>query len=338
MEIEINNLNFGNSIQLSNQLKMIETKSECIFNFEKADKFSPFGMLFCSSVIRNFRLEHRDIKCSLKYPSTSANISYAGFMGFFKSISTKITLGNLPGEARGSVNYIPVKIIDFTKIIEDSVNQREHVSQVIHNEAEKLAKILSRDNEKLCEYLTYIIRETLRNAQEHSRSKSVWICAQYWPTYQKAEIAILDEGQGIKNSLLKNKDYKTVITDDKTALIWALKPGVSETFKSKFSDYDIWANTGYGLYAASELCTKLGGTFSIVSGNVALVKDMFNKKVYDTCFNGTAIRMTINTSKIDNFKNNITEIIRKGEGEASKIKRAIKKASYSSKGLIDYLN
>ena len=41
---------------------------------------------------------------------------------------------------------------------------------------------------------------------------------QYWPTYELAEIAILDEGIGIYNSLVQNAAHKEYITNNQEAL------------------------------------------------------------------------------------------------------------------------
>lgn len=109
----------------------------------------------------------------------------------------------------------------------------------------------------------------LRNSVEHSTKNCVWICTQYWPSISLTEIAILDNGIGIRKSLTTNIHYKKEINDDETALKMSLLPSITESFGIK-QDNSIWSNSGFGLYIASHLCQKLNGPFLIASGNKAL--------------------------------------------------------------------
>lgn len=51
----------------------------------------------------------------------------------------------------------------------------------------------------------------------------MWVCGQYWPSFELAEIAIADEGIGIYNSITQNHAHEEYITDNEKALQWALK-------------------------------------------------------------------------------------------------------------------
>ena len=66
--------------------------------------------------------------------------------------------------------------------------------------------------------MTYLIREILRNIPEHAEESSAWICGQYWND-QTAEIAIVDEGIGIKKSLQRNSIHRAYATDDESVTI-----------------------------------------------------------------------------------------------------------------------
>lgn len=257
-------------------------------------------------------------------------------MGLFKYLSPKSDIGKLPGEAKGSINYIPITPIVFNELRDDNYTV---VGDLIEKESGRLAKVISRENIELHKLLTYLIREILRNTYEHAEADRSWICGQYWPSYDKAEIGIIDEGIGIFESLTQNLAHKKYITDNKTALQWALKAGISESFRPSKKDGgdDRWANSGYGLYMASEICKYLHGSFLLMSyGNYIMVKD--NKTdIGETLFEGTAIRMVIPTDNIKNAKDIIGHIANKGESESKKIKNAFKKASVPSRGLMDEL-
>ena len=214
------------------------------------------------------------------------------------------------------------------------------MGNLIEEESGRLAKVISRDNTELHKLLTYLIREILRNTHEHAKTDTSWICGQYWPSYDKAEIGIVDEGIGIFESLTLNEAHKKYITDNKCALQWALKAGISESFRPSKKDggKDEWANSGYGLYMASEICKYLHGSFLLISyGNYILIDDG-NTEIGETSFEGTAIRMEIPTNNINSAKDIISHIANKGESESKKIKNAFKTASVPSRGLIDELN
>ena len=61
---------------------------------------------------------------------------------------------------------------------------------------------------------------------------------------------------------------------------------------------------------------------------------MFNKKTF---INGTAICMRFKTESVNDFSKIRSEIIAEGQPEASKVNHTIRKASYSSGGLIELL-
>lgn len=263
-------------------------------------------------------------------------------MGFFKYISPQLEIGKFPGESKGSDNYIPITAIKFNELKEDNYKKGNYavMGDLIEKESGRLAKVISRDNTELHKLLTYLIREILRNTHEHAKTDTSWICGQYWPSYDKAEIGIVDEGIGVFGSLTLNEAHKKYITDNKSALQWALKAGISESFRPSKKDggNGEWANSGYGLYMASEICKYLHGSFLLMSyGNYILIEDG-KTEIGETSFEGTAIRMFIPTNNINNAKDIISHIANKGESESKKIKNAFKTASVPSRGLMDKLN
>lgn len=100
----------------------------------------------------------------------------------------------------------------------------------IEKESAKLARVLSRNNQQAQALLTYLIREILRNIPEHADCETAWICGQYWSD-NTAEIAIVDEGIGIKNSLQKNSTHRQYIETDEDALQFAVRAGISQAFQ-----------------------------------------------------------------------------------------------------------
>ena len=161
-------------------------------------------------------------------------------------------------------------------------------------------------------------------------------CAQYWPTMDRVEVAILDHGRGIRSSLSQNPYVEC--SSDKEAINHALMPGVSGTaFKgSKLNRKDIWSNSGYGLYMTSRIC-RLGGVFFIGSHSSALrlsSEKKMNKKDYlPFGFEGTALRLTIRPSEAANLQSRLKHFSEEGARVAAQIRGTILKASTASQML-----
>ena len=233
-----------------------------IFDFSKMTNFDPLPMLLAGSIIRRYRKKHPDVSFQIAGCGTSGT-GYAGTMGFFKYISPSIEFGKGPGEATGSSNYIPITTIAVEELREDAYSNGNYLSvgDLLEIKAGHLAKIVDRGNLELHKLLTYLIREILRNTPEHAKSNKIWVCGQYWPSFELAEIAIMDEGIGIYNSITQNIAHKEYIRTNAAALRWSLKAGISESFRpsSKQKSNDEWANSGFGLYMVSQICKELNG-------------------------------------------------------------------------------
>lgn len=313
--------------------------NEVVFDFSQMSNFDPLPMLIMGTTIRNYRRQFPYKRFSIDGVNGK---SYAGTMGFFKYISESLGIGKMPGEAHGSNNYIPITPVKIDELQQSEIAQGNYmvVGELIEKEAGRLARIVDRGNAELHKLLTYLIREILRNTPEHAATDTMWVCGQYWPSYELAEIAIADEGIGIYNSITQNHSHKEYITDNKKAIQWALKAGISEAFRPsmKQRDRDEWANSGFGLYMVSEICKHLNGSFCIISYGDYMLIDNHGAKFGETNFRGTAIRIKVPTQKISSAQNIISQIATQGEVEAKTIRNAFKNASMPSKGLMSELN
>ena len=140
-----------------------------------------------------------------------------------------------------------------------------HHGEIIEGEARRIAYMLTRsDDGAITETLTYAVREIMRNVVEHGQASHIWYAAQYWPTKNKVEVSILDEGVGLLPSLSRNP--RLHVDSNQKAIILALQPGVSGIPKEKRRRSDGgWVNSGYGLFMTSSLC-QAGGDFTICNG------------------------------------------------------------------------
>ncbi len=339
MNYYVPEMNLNNALSFSEKLNLCVPEDEMVFDFSRMSNFDPLPMMMMGAIIREYRKRYPSIIFRVAGTDTKG---YAGNMGFFKYISTSLGMGKMPGEAKGSANYIPITKISVEELRLNEKNRGKLVSigDLIERESGRLSSIVDRGNEELHKLLTYLIREILRNTPEHAKTDEMWICGQYWPTYELAEIAIIDEGIGVFESLKNNRSHKEYIKDNSNALRWALKAGISESFKPsmKQKSDDEWANSGFGLYMVNEICKLLHGSFCIISYDNYMLIDNHGIKEGTTSFKGTAIRMRVPSTKIRDAKAIISEIAMNGEREAKTIRNAFKKASTPSKGLMESIN
>jgi len=320
-------LTFQHGRKFCKFLDQVEETDRYTFDFHSLSTVEPFGMLLVGAKIRQFMnrfptAEYFDI--NFKHHTYAAN------MGFFKSIYQEY--GKDPGELPGNSNYIPITKIDISKLHKESRSKREHVVDTVERESALLAHVLAKKNRQLQEILTYAIREILRNTVEHSESDYIWFAGQYWPTKDRVEIAILDEGIGIKKSLKSNPRLK--IKSDEDALFLAVEPGITRKRPTRFDQDDPYANTGFGLFLTSRICQS-GGDFVLCSGSKILALTRRKNYLSDTSFNGTAIRMRLIVTKQTKLTEVLPGLIKEGERIAKKNrKRAILSASKVSSLLL----
>ena len=334
MRIYVPNMELVGTLRFARDIFEKVPNDEVVFDFSQMHNFDPLPMLIMGATMRNYRIQYPEIPFSI---DGYEGKSYAGTMGFFKYVSDSLGIGKMPGEANGSTNYIPITPIRVDELQQNETSHGNYmvVGDLIEKEAGRLARVVDRGNNELHKLLTYLIREILRNTPEHANTNTMWVCGQYWPSYELAEIAIADEGIGIYNSITRNHAHKEYITDNEKALPWALK-AFQPSMKQKSRDE--WANSGFGLYMVNEICKHLNGSFCIISyGNYMLI-DNHGITCGETNFRGTAIRMRVPTKKISSAQTIISQIAAQGELEAKTIRNAFKNASMPSKGLMSELN
>jgi len=122
------------------------------------------------------------------------------------------------------------------------------------------------------EYLSYIISELLYNATEHGRHAAVVDKCQVlvpsvfqfglYPQLNRLSFLFSDLGIGIKAHL--EQSYPPFPTHQE-AIIYALRPNVSGTFRQQSQPYSMSDNAGMGLTYSSLMLKRLKGDMYIVS-------------------------------------------------------------------------
>ncbi|SDX51056.1 ATP-binding protein [Thiocapsa roseopersicina] len=290
---------------------------QLIIDFSSMGRIEPFTMVYVAKIIREFNRSNpltKVMRCGFE------NKQYAANMAFFRAFGLKH--GREPNCTDGNDRFVPFTIIRVRTIVDEASHEWKAEQDIIENRSEKLARILAQQGTSdLVDALTFSIREIMRNVFEHSRSKSIEYCAQYWPTYHKVEIAISDNGIGLTESLKHNPYIQ--VTCDADAIQQALMPAVSsKNYQGAIIDRnDPWHNSGFGLYMINRLC-RLGGSFIICSGDHGIKLDDSGKEhinLNHRC-NGTVVRMVLNTSRIESLSKMLMQFREDGYEIAKKIK------------------
>jgi hypothetical protein len=116
---------------------------------------------------------------------------------------------------------------------------------------------------------------------------------------------LIDEGKGVWGSLRTNRRYK--LLSDAEANKLALQPGASRMLGIRQDPYDIWQNSGYGLFMASALC-GIGGYFILGSGQDTTLVNAEQQTNYYSDIKGTAICMNIRTDLIGNLQTQLDHL------------------------------
>lgn len=304
------------------------------FDFGRVKNCDPFPMLMVSNAIRHKREEYQ----KHQFTASNCNNDYAKHMKFYNACG--LNLGDSVETSRGNSNYSCITKLSIDDLYSESQENLDYIQETLEKKAKAMALVLSRDNKEFQKWMTFVIRELLRNIPEHSKSKTIWYCAQYWPSFDLVELAILDEGIGISNSLKDSYEFHSLYKNDYEALQLALEPGVSGTFSSlrKSIGTGEWKNSGYGLYMVSQMCAELGASFIIASGDSAIrmtkKNGIITNKRYDTFIEGTAIQIRIRPSKNCNYDQIRSDIVKRGEKIAKNKDYTIHSASKSSRGFI----
>lgn len=294
---------FEETIKFVNSFSLIWGKRNYIFDFKNTTIVDTFSLLYVSHKLEVFK---RNNPTSKFHARNFKHLTYPAHMGFFKSFG--LQFGKEPGEASGSRTYSPIKIYEIKEIKQSARDASLHHGELLEEFAEDISNILTqKKSQTITDILKYSIREIMRNIVEHSESEHFSFCAQYIPSIGKVYFAVLDKGVGLKKSLSNNP--KLVIENDKEAIEWSLKPGVSGKVYPglKNKPKGVWANSGYGLYMTRNICKQGSGSFFICSGNSGLLINTQGETEMTIEMEGTAVYLGIDIHKISDLKKMLIE-------------------------------
>ena len=309
-----------NAIAFSRQIFLYGQEEEYIYDFGEMQHCHPFGLLLVANAIRsNIHRYPNACHTPINTQNTQGG-QFAASFGFYTSMGFNI--GERKEESEVGDGYIPIKLISRAEL-DSRYSNKNLLNDKIVCHAEGLADMLVHDKSKeVRSALQYCFREIIRNTFEHGKTNNIWVCGQYWPTREEAEIALLDEGIGIFKSLKSNPTI--TVNTDREANQLALQPGLSRTLGQKQDQYDMWQNSGYGLYVASTLCAMSGGYFLLDSGDSCILVNSEKTIYYQGQIKGTAIGFNIKTDSVQlqRFDQTLKLIVEEGESKAKENGRA----------------
>lgn len=303
-------LNETVALQLSADLAQIEAEpaGTIVIDFRRTIHFEPFGMLMAGSAIRRLRQRCKamDIELEVLTP-VDADTGIAGHMGFWRSVG--VDVGRELNAPAGRESYLPITRIDIGELYQSTGGRSPLATGVVEAEAKQLSRILCNPySEALHEALTYALRELIRNVIEHARTPHIHLAGMTWPKRDYVQVAILDEGRGIRQSLADHQEYH--FPTDERAIREALRPGTSRNRDRQRSQAELerWAderhvlplsffdNSGYGLHMVSTFCRE-AGQFLVASGSSYLATVGSAEVMGSTLHRGTALRLVVEPSK-----------------------------------------
>ncbi|WP_211135463.1 hypothetical protein [Clostridium paraputrificum] len=209
------------------------------------------------------------------------------------------------------INLLYHEVINIEELEQESLKNMEYIGETIENKAKTILFDIVKDIQ-IRNFYAYIIREMLRNIPEHSESSKAELNI-YMGINQIAFI-VSDEGIGVRESLNKNPKYRML--NDQTAVTFAIRPGITRSYKWDNLRDEMWQNSGFGLYMVSSLMKQLG-YFFLQSGDGAIeLKGIFKEFPKVKRINGTRVVVIIDTTKKINIPQVIKEISIRGSEEA----------------------
>lgn len=278
------------------------------YDFSQMQHCPPFGVLTIANAIRTNMKKYPNAEHIPVRMNETQGGNYAHSLGLFRMLGWES--GKKELNDYGQPYHIPIVELSPEFLRNEYGKDIVVLGTLIEHAAEKMAITLTQSpSSEITKALQYCIREMVRNTFEHGKTNSVWVYGQFWPKKGRAEIAIMDEGCGIKASLQSNRRFKC--TSDEDANKMALQPGVSRMVGLYQNPYDDWQNSGYGLYVSSSLCT-LGGHFILSSGTDTTFLSSRGQQNYSSTTNGTIVCLSINAENINDLSKLLKEIVSEG--------------------------
>lgn len=319
-------LTFKSGSRLVEEIDGLPATGEFLLDVGKMTWIEPFAMLHLASAVGRKIADNPGV--TFRARGERAN-GYARHMGFYRELGLSEPAALVATENHD--NYLPIQALNLREVRASAARFARAPGALIDRHSQGIARALAREGHgPLWGTLQYALREIIRNAAEHSESDHVLYCGQYWPSRNRVEVAILDEGIGIAHALRRNPHVAAA--SEAQLLRLSLEPGISGVAHGEqpADDRDEWANSGFGLFVVSELCRR-GGGMTLVSGRSGLRVSEAGVEDVRSSHRGTALRLEIDTGKLRSIAASLALIVAEGEKRARARRLGPTSASSASK-------
>ncbi len=206
---------------------------------------SPVGFCLVRSLVSHYL--KNSIKLTWKYPKDENAKSFLTTIKLYQPNENKFE----------SKSHFPL-----TKVTQENIDQTEFIHSLC-----SILKHQGITDNKLLEILEYSLPEIIQNIFHHSGVQYGYVSMMLYKNTH-LQVAIVDNGMGIRESLTKNPRFPARLIDDAQAISLALYPKISGTADKNLA----WYGNGWeGLYWVSEAIKKNKGQLYIHSGNGLLL-------------------------------------------------------------------
>lgn len=323
ISLQANYLTLSILNDFNNNLKGNYDAEKVFIDLTSVNFYDPQTILCLALILRDFKKVRGDRDTLISIDQTHNSIGYLAHIGFFDFIG--VNFGNKIGAVNAAESYVPIRKIDKKLLLNESFETGKSLQDLIQEEAAHVARVLVGANFNKQVYLTiaYSIRETIRNALEHSERDVCYVCAQRWKN-NRAQIAVVDEGIGIFDSLCNAQ----IDVNQDNFLQIALQAGLSRTLNLD-EDKNIHGNSGFGLYVLQHLAKNFGRMTLSSSGKTIIIKNKKNdNEERENGFTGTCVSIEFSMYPND-IEDVISMIADSGEEEAREAGRIVKASSRS---------
>ena len=264
---------FSDTLLKLYELATKTTEQEIYFNLSKTFSLSPLGIILLTATI--YECHRRGKKCKYKNPEDEDLNGFLTRVGFHKHFGLDdVSTPRIDAIQDGAVQLRKTRGLDSMLI-------------------ETLIEILDfhlKISPGVKGFLQMSLIETMTNVVDHSGVQDYFVCCWNYPEKKQIRLCIADLGIGIRASLRKSEQYRS-LTNHYEAIILSTEAGVSSRPE----------RAGMGLSSIKKFLHVNKGQMCIISGKGKAFwkfdQGKILKQTISQFFNGTIVKLVINTDK-----------------------------------------
>lgn len=249
------------------------SEKEVFFDLSKVASLTPLGIIILTLTI--YECSRQQKICHLSHPENQLPKSFLKEIGFYDHFGIeRILSANFNAVKQGTIQLRKTRGLDPMLI-------------------ETLIEILNfhlRISPGVKGFLQMSLIETMTNIIDHSEVQDYFVCCWMYPQKKQIRLCIADMGIGIKASLRKSEKYASILNDNR-AIVLSTEEGVSSRP----------GRAGLGLTHIKKFLSVNKGQMCMISGKGRVFWKFNQNKILkqnmNHVFNGTIIKMVINTDK-----------------------------------------